>query len=133
MLNLLTACEWVGYLMWKIYKATNMGRNNIAEIATTTDRLYGEVQWLQSCKECDLEVFVNKLIQVMGSVHDAFFTIPMKSRTKMLSSSQLKNTSKLKNNAEDFSILRKIHLVFVYCGIVCTIHKVDDLNFHMPY
>lgn len=104
--------------MWRIYKATNMGRNNIAEIATTTDRLYGEVQWLQSCKECGLEVFVNKLIQVMGSVDDAFFAFLMKSRTKMLSSSQLKNTSKLKNNAEDFSILRKIHLVFVYCGIV---------------
>jgi hypothetical protein len=116
-------------------QATNLGRNNIAEIATTTDHLYGEVQWLQSCKKCDLDVFVTELIQVMGSVDDAFFAFCIKSRTKMLSSSQLKNTSNLKNNAEAFSILRKLHLVFqiVYCGIVCTIHKVDDLNFHMPY
>ena len=75
-------------------------------------------------------IIVNELIQVMGSVDDAFFTFLMKSRTQMWSSSQLKNTSELKNIAEDFGILRKLHLVF---QILCTIHKVHDLNFHMPY
>lgn len=99
-------------------QATNLGRNDIAEIVTTTGHLYGEVQWLQRCKKCDLEVFVTELIQVMGSVDDAFFTFRMKSRTKILSSSQLKNTSNLKNNAKDFSILRKLHLVF---QLLCTV------------